>query len=113
MKRIIVAAALAVASFVALVHAPTHAHAAKAPVVAQPDATALESPVVPSAGRDAEDFARVGIVEVPEITIVASVPTHHAAVETDAAHMARLMATPLGCGDMHDNWVGGRNADCR
>jgi hypothetical protein len=92
MRRLIVAAALAVLSFAALAHAPGHAHAsakapAAAPVVASHTAPALEAPVT---------------IELPEQTIVGVAPARHAAakhVETDAEHIARLMSARLSCGD--------------
>lgn len=59
---------------------------------------ALEAPVAPSLPRDIVEFTS-SVVEVPEVTIVGIVPARHA-VESDAAHMARLISAPLHCGDL-------------
>ena len=39
-------------------------------------------------------------------------PAPTRAAESDADHVARLMAGRLRCADAHDNDVGGRNAEC-
>ena len=89
MRKLIGSAALCVVIFFAATHAHGSAHAAKAPA-APTDAVAapaLEAPVA---------------IELPEQTIVATVPAHHAAAhraETDAEHVARLMSARLACGE--------------
>jgi hypothetical protein len=88
MKKLIAAAAALVLGFAALAHAPSRAHAkASASAPAAVAAPAVEAPL---------------FIELPEQTIAVAAPSHHAAaraVETDAQHVARLMATPLRCGD--------------
>jgi hypothetical protein len=56
---------------------------------------------------------------MPEVPYLAPVAKRHVAgkgqLETpdlDAAHVAMLMARPMVCGSVHQNYIGGYNADC-
>lgn len=109
MKKLIVAAALAVVSFAALVHTAPAARVAEGKAAAAHVSTgrapALDSVGTVATDRDVLDFdsfsAQPTVFAVPEITIVGIVPVAHRA-ETDAEHIARLMAKPLRCTEMHD-----------
>jgi hypothetical protein len=53
--------------------------------------------------------------QIAEQTITANVPSRKAmarTVETDAAHAARLLRSHMTCGEVYENYVGGRNSDC-